>query len=74
MILHDPYESDLSSKSGAERIAKRIENYWAMRGYSLIKTSIYPVKTLFQTRGTRSPIYGVVSNIGPTGYPPREPA
>lgn len=73
-------KTDWCSEDGANLLAKRITNYWKSRGYSGITTSVIQVplpwrmmrihKPGTNTSERAPPAFGVVSNIGPSGYPP----
>lgn len=67
-----PFSDDHpSSQVGAERLAKTIRDYWRGQGFNGIRTSLVEIRV---DAGASSYLfgYGVRSNIGPTGYPPRE--
>lgn len=67
-----------SSRVGAVRISEKILSYWRERGFDSIKVGVVEVaapKDLKEySRGyscaDRRPIYSIVSNIGPQGFPP----
>lgn len=60
------------SEAGAKRLAARIKDYWIARGFRGITTSTVAMKVSPQKlRDGGNVVYGVVSNIGPNGYPPR---
>jgi hypothetical protein len=51
----------------AQRDADQIRQYWYAQGYLGIKTEV-----IYTPGGRRfAPLWGVRSNIGPNGYPPR---
>lgn len=56
--------ADLLTSSGAGVLAKAIETHWRERGFAGIVAERYLID------GSREN-YGVRSNIGPDGYPPR---
>jgi hypothetical protein len=61
------------TEPNARKLAKRIERYWAERGYDC-KTEIVDHISDEATRPPpheRHTIYCVRSNIGPDGFPPR---
>lgn len=58
-----PRGLDLFSSYGAGRLAKHIEDYWRARGYAGIVAERYEIGV--------GEAWGVRSNIGPNGYPPR---
>jgi hypothetical protein len=64
------------TEAGAQRIAKKIENYRGARGYSGIRTCVEPliVPDELCRDHERRTIFVVRSNIGPLGFPPREAA
>lgn len=66
--------SNTLTKVGAERLARRIEDYWRKRGYTGIKTKIdgHIVDNVLLEPGERRTIFFVRSNIGPLGFPPRK--
>lgn len=71
-IADDNDSLELCSETGARRLAARIRDYWIARGYRGITTGIVEHKTPKQKRrGLDAPIFGVISNIGQSGYPPR---
>jgi hypothetical protein len=51
----------------AEHDAAAIYDYWISRGYLGIRVEIIHT----QATNKHAPSWGVRSNIGPTGYPPR---
>lgn len=56
-----------ADRSRAYREADVIEMYWIAHGYYGIKTEV-----IYTPHGSKhAPTWGVRSNIGPTGYPPR---
>jgi len=55
---------DLLTQSGAGILAKAIETYWRGRGFNGIVAERYRLDGFFSA-------YGVRSNIGPDGFPPR---
>jgi hypothetical protein len=71
-----------STKVGAVRLAEKIISYWRGRGYPKITAGVVevtPPKDLrvYNKAGChrdRRPIYTIVTNIGPRGYPPLRPA
>lgn len=69
--MFDENVSDCSSLQGATAMAERIVHYWRTRGYHGITASIVPVTSKYLSRIGDEPFYGIISNIGPTGYPPR---
>lgn len=64
--------NDLYSPAGAARLAKRIVRYWRDRGFHGITAEPYKLGSNFTSIATGD-WYGVRSNIGPFGYPPRLP-
>lgn len=73
-------KTDWCSEDGATLLAKRITDYWQARGYSGITTSIIQVPVSWRDRRVKvpgknttecaGPAFGVISNIGPDGFPP----
>lgn len=59
---------DLCSHDGATRIAERIKAYWLKRGYRNIHTNV--LRVVIPGEEMDNAVYGVVSNIGPSGFPP----
>ena len=59
------------NERGAERIASRIREYWIGRGYLGIVAE--PVVLVDRLGRNRRLIWGVRTNIGPDGFPPRLP-
>jgi hypothetical protein len=57
-------DCDFYTYHGARVLAGVIERYWRMRGYAGIKVE------RFEIPGT-SMRFGLTSNIGPDGFPPR---
>lgn len=55
---------DLYTRHGAQVLADIVRDFWLAKGFRGIVTQTFVVD------GTRA-TYGVTSNIGPTGYPPR---
>src|ERR1700742_4763102 len=67
-----PDVADLCSEPGARRLAARLRDYWIARGYRGISTGIVRREIPKQKRrGDDVAIYGIVSNIGFNGFPPR---
>lgn len=63
---------DSCSEFGARRLAARIKDYWLARGYRGITTGIRQLEIPKQKRHfDESLIFGIISNIGPNGYPPK---
>lgn len=60
------YQFDYSSEDGAHTAAKKIRRYWTDRGFSKIQTRVQLTKFM-----PGHSVYGVTSNIGLFGYPPR---
>lgn len=56
--------TDYLTEYGAGVLAMMIETHWRERGFAGIRVARY------QIPGTEA--FGVRSNIGPTGYPPRD--
>lgn len=68
--LHDSFEP--CSEMGARRLAARIKDFWIARGYRGITTGIRQMAVPKQKRrADNTVIFGVVSNIGGDGYPPK---
>lgn len=66
-----PEAADPCTEQGAKRLAARLRDYWLARGYRGITTGVVRMEIPRQKRrGDDIDIYGIVSNIGPTGYPP----
>jgi hypothetical protein len=63
------------TEKGAQKLAERIERYWAERGYAC-KTHLVEHITHEAERehGERHTIYFIRSNIGPLGFPPEKEA
>lgn len=59
-----PPKTDFYSKAGAALIVEHIIAYWMKRGYHGITATRYKLADF--------DLYGVRSNIGPYGYPPRK--
>jgi hypothetical protein len=70
----DERESDSRgmNERGAEQLAFRIREYWIGRGYLGIVAEPVVLVDRFGSRN-RHWIWGVRTNIGPDGYPPRLP-
>jgi hypothetical protein len=66
--MSDDPKIDPCSYDGAIRIAETIKAYWFNRGYTNIHTNVLRVP--IPGRGMRHAVYSVVSNIGPSGFPP----
>lgn len=66
--LMDDHKIDPCSYDGATRIAQTIKAYWFNRGYTNIHTNV--LRVLIPGKDMRHAVYGVVSNIGPSGFPP----
>jgi hypothetical protein len=60
------------SERGAELLASRIRQYWIGRGYLGIVAEPVVLVDRFGSRN-RHWIWGVRTNIGPDGFPPRVP-
>jgi hypothetical protein len=60
--IADPY-----SQAGAAELAEMIRHYWLERGYRGVVTWVAPIKE-------RKNLFAARSNIGPTGFPPKERA
>jgi hypothetical protein len=58
------------SERGAAELASRIRDYWISRGYLGIIAEPVVVVDRFSSRN-RHWIWGVRTNIGPDGFPPR---
>jgi hypothetical protein len=56
--------TDYYSQYGAGVLAATIDAYWRERGYLGIRVSRFEV-------WPGAGVFGIRSNIGPTGYPPR---
>lgn len=63
--------TDNCSEIGARRLADRIRSYWEARGYD-IKVATRRVANPKQRRNGDSPVFAIVSNIGPLGFPPKK--
>lgn len=64
---------DYSTFIGARMLAHQIEDYWRCRGFVGIKTQVIDEGARQNTHTCGGHIvWGVRSNIGPDGYPPRE--
>lgn len=59
-----PDVTDIYSKTGAFQVARYLERYWKGRGYHGMRAEAFLIE------GTRS-AWGIRSNIGPLGYPPK---
>lgn len=59
-----PRGTDYFTKYGAGVLAEAIERYWRDRGYFGIVAKRHLIDGMAAT-------YGVRSNIGPSGFPPR---
>lgn len=57
--------SDRYTAAGAKYLANMIESYWTQRGYPRIAATTYPIPN-------EPGLYGVRTNIGPNGFPPRD--
>lgn len=81
MDILTEFSVDESSEIGANRIADRLIRYWKGRGYTGITAAAVeaPIKIPLFTwhagrqQRDRRPVFAVVSNIGPDGFPPRRP-
>lgn len=60
------------NERGAEQLAVRIREYWISRGYFGIVAEPVVLVDRFGSRN-RHWIWGVRTNIGPDGFPPRLP-
>ena len=64
--------SSLPNAFEAEAIAKRVRDYWIDQGYLGIKTWIDYIPASHVRGDYHAAGYGVRSNIGPKGFPPRQ--
>jgi hypothetical protein len=69
---HDGESSCMINERGAEQLASRIREYWIGRGYLGIVAEPVVLVDRFGSRN-RHWIWGVRTNIGPDGFPPRLP-
>jgi hypothetical protein len=69
---HDGESCCMVNERGAEQLASRIREYWLGRGYLGIVAEPVVVVDRFRSRN-RHWIWGVRTNIGPEGFPPRLP-
>ena len=64
-------KTDSCSEFGATQLANSIMRYWRMRGYHGITARTERVRLLTRKDSSiHTPVYSVMTNIGPTGYPP----
>lgn len=67
-------QSDWSSEEGAKLLARKINEYWKGRGFPSITTGV--IETTVDapvwknSKPTPMPVFSVISNIGPSGFPP----
>jgi hypothetical protein len=70
-VKNDDYEGRTAiNERGAEELASRIREYWIGRGYLGILAEPVVLVDRFGSRN-RHWVWGVRTNIGPDGYPPR---
>jgi hypothetical protein len=69
---HEGENHSMISERGAELLASRIREYWIGRGYLGIVAEPVVLVDRFGSRN-RHWIWGVRTNIGPDGFPPRVP-
>ena len=72
---HEKYDVKsrrMINERGAEQLASRIQQYWIGRGYLGIVAEPVVLVDRFGSRN-RHRIWGVRTNIGPDGFPPRIP-
>lgn len=64
---------ELCSEQGAMRLAARIASYWKAKGYPRVTVGIKQMAVPKEKRRSDevNVVWGVVSNIGGNGYPPR---
>lgn len=55
---------DKYTRAGAKHLVNLIESYWTHRGYPLIRAEAHELRDM-------PGLYGVRSNIGADGFPPR---
>lgn len=58
-------DDDNMTRGGSARLAKAIENHWKVRGYKGILAWREEIPGM-------DDVYRVRSNIGPSGFPPRQ--
>jgi hypothetical protein len=63
--------SDSLSRVGATYLAAKIEEYWKGRGFNGIRAAAYEIRDRLVTGTGSSIVFGVRSNIGPNGFPPK---
>ena len=65
------YVPDTYTKTGAEKLAQKIESYWLRNGYLGVKVWVEPIIGFFDEKhGKQIPMYRVASNINP--FPPKQ--
>ena len=69
---HESESHGMINERGAELPASRIRDYWIGRGYLGIVAEPIVLVDRFSSRN-RHWIWGVRTNIGPDGFPPRAP-
>jgi hypothetical protein len=69
---HDDETRSVINERGAELLASRIREYWISSGYLGIVAEPVVLVDRFRSRN-RHWIWGVRTNIGPDGFPPRLP-
>ena len=67
---HKPLD-DSWDRHLAERAADRIREFWYEQGYLGIETEVIYSPGGFKNGKWFQPAWGIRSNIGPNGYPPR---
>lgn len=72
MEFDDDERLDNCGEVGARRLADKIRRYWVERGYVGIRTSTAKLGGIKPRRAGVKPVWIVMSNIGPTGYPPKD--
>lgn len=63
--------NDSCTFTGAQALARQIEEHWLNAGYPKISTTLDRIMLSRDTKWTREPLYQIRSNIGAKGYPPR---
>lgn len=74
---HTRRGTETMSYDGAWALARKIEAYWIKRRYMGVEAHVINFRVMIDGRhegasGERWNIWGVRSNIGPYGFPPRE--
>ena len=68
-MRHDPRKDDTLSRKGANDLARRLQDYWHVRGYPAVRFWAEPICERFGKLGTHE-VYRVRCNLI-DGLPPR---